>query len=408
MERSTLKPLAAALALLGTVGTAQARFSDDVMRVAVLTDMSGAFSQFSGEGSVIAAKLAIEDCLAKECKGMKIDLVAADHQNKVDVALAKAREWFDRERIDVIADNVNSAVALAIQTLAIEKDKMVLLPGGPVRLSNENCAPEHSVQWIWDTYAQAAAVTRTVGKPGESWYFLTVDYAYGHTTEHDARAILEKIGAKVIGSSRHPLNNQDFSSQLLAAQASGADVIALANSGTDASNAIRQAREYGILGSKQRVVAFIPTIYEIQAIGLDTAQGLSFPESFYWDLDDGTRRFAARFQERYKKGPPSLTHAGVYSSVYHYLKSAAAAGSDSPKAVVGKMRTLPIEDDVVRNARLRPDGRMVHDYYFFTVKSPAESKGTWDLYKLEKVLPGDEVFLPLEASQCPAVRKASA
>ncbi|WP_420992253.1 ABC transporter substrate-binding protein [Cupriavidus sp. 30B13] len=395
-----------ALAACCVAGGAHAQISDGVVKIGLLTDMSGAFSQFSGQGSVVAAQMAIDDCQARECKGMKIELLTADHQNKTDIALAKAREWADVNHVDAFADMVNSAVALAMQNLAVQKGKAALFAGGPLRISNEDCQPEYAVQWMWDTYSQTAAAIKGLAKPKQSWYFVTVDYAYGNAAVAEARKQLDAIGARTVGESKHPLNSSDMSSQIIAAQQSNADVVAFANSGADSANAIKTAQEFQ-LGAKQIQAAFFPTIYEIKGIGLAQAKGLRFPESFYWDIDDGTRRFSKRFMDIYKKGPPSLTHAGVYSSVYHYLKAVSASHSDDARTVIKKMHELPIQDDVVRNPKLRPDGRMVHDYYYFHVKTPQESKGPWDLYTLEKTLPGDQVFLPISESQCRVFKTAA-
>lgn len=387
----------AAAALCGQA--AQAEISDGVVKIGLLTDMSGSFSQFSGQGSVVAAQMAIDDCLAKECKGLKVELLSMDHQNKTDIALAKAREWADVNKVDAYADMVNSAVALAMLNLSVEKGKAALFAGGPLRITNEDCQPEYAVQWMWDTYSQTAAAIKGLAKPNQKWYFITVDYAYGNAAVAEARKQLDALGASTIGESKHPLNSSDMSSQIIAALQSKAQVVAFANSGADAANAIKSASEFQ-LGAKKTLAAFFPTIYEIKGIGLSQSKGLSFPESFYWDIDDGTRRFSSRFMDIYKKGPPSLTHAGVYSSVYHYLKAVAASKSDDARTVIQKMHELPIQDDVVRNPKLRPDGRMVHDYYYFRVKSPQESKAPWDLYALQKTLPGDDVFLPVSESQC--------
>jgi branched-chain amino acid transport system substrate-binding protein len=384
---------------------AHAGISDGVVKIGLLTDMSGAFSALSGQGSVVAAKMAIDDCLAKECKGMKIELLTVDHQNKTDIALAKAREWADVDHVDAYADMVNSAVALGMENLAVQKKKVALFVGGPNRITNEDCQPDYAVQWMWDTYSQTTAAVKGIAKPNQKWYFISVDYAYGAAAVSEARKQLDAIGAHTVGEAKHPLNSSDMSSQIISAEQSSADIVAFANSGADAANSIKTASEFQLSAKKQEA-AFFPTIYEIKGVGLAQAQGLQFPESFYWDLDDGTRRFTRRFMEIYKKGPPSLTHAGVYSSVYHYLKAVAAAKSDDPEIVMRKMHELPIEDDVVRNARLRPDGRMVHDYYYFRVKSPKESKGPWDLYTLVKTLPGDQVFVPENRSQCRVFRTA--
>lgn len=405
LSQSLVKSIAASALLLGA-GGAQAEISDGVVRIGLLTDLSGAFSQFSGQGSIVAAQMAIDECLAKECKGLKIELLTADHQNKTDIALAKAREWADVNKVDAYADMVNSAVALAMQNLAVQKKKAALFAGGPVRISNEDCQPEYVVQWMWDTYSQTAAAIKGIAQPKQRWYFITVDYAYGNAAAAEARKQLEAIGAQTVGESKHPLNSSDMSSQVIAAQQANADVVAYVNSGADSANAIKTASQFK-LGAKKMQAAFFPTVYEIKGIGLEQAKGLRFPESFYWDIDDGTRRFSKRFMDIYKKGPPSLTHAGVYSSVLHYLKAVAASKSDDAQVAIRTMHQLPIQDDVVRNPKLRPDGRMVHDYYYFRVKNPEESKGPWDLYALEKTLPGDEVFLPVSNSQCRVFKSAS-
>ena len=410
-RRSTLKtPFIVGLSALAaalTFGAASAQATwDGSVKLGLLSDMSGVFANFSGPGSIVAAQMSIDDCLKVECKGMKIELLTVDHQNKTDLAIAKAREWADIQKVDAYVDMVNSAVALAMANLAVEKNKIALFVGGPVKLTNEDCHPQNTVQWMWDTFAQVSAAVKGLAKPGQKWFFITVDYAYGKATSDEARKQLEAAGATVVGEAKHTLNAADFSSQILAAKQSGADVVAFINSGSDVANALKAAREFD-LGGKQILAAFIPTIYEIQGVGLETAQGLTFPESFYWNVDDGTRRFAQRFVDIHKKGPPSLTHAGVYSSVYHYLKSVAAAKSTDTATVMKQMHTLPIKDDAVRNAKLRVDGRMVHDYYLFKVKAPAESKEKWDLYNLVRILPGDDVFLPLSQSQCPAVKTAA-
>lgn len=406
MKRASWKTAGLAVTAALAASAAHAEISDGVVRIGLLTDMSGAFSQFSGHGSVVAAQMAIDDCLARECKGLKIELLTADHQNKTDIALAKAREWADVNKVDAYADMVNSAVALAMSNLAVQKGKAALFAGGPVRISSEDCQPDYTVQWMWDTYSQTAAAIKGLARPGQGWFFVTVDYAYGNAAVAEARKQLDAIGARTVGESKHPLNSSDMSSQIIAALQSKADVVAFANSGADAANAIKSASEFK-LSARKLQAAFFPTIYEIKGIGLEQAKGLRFPESFYWDIDDGTRRFSKRFMERYKKGPPSLTHAGVYSSVYHYLKAVAASGSDDARTAVRKMHELPIQDDVVRNPKLRPDGRMVHDYYYFRVKTPQESKSEWDLYALERTLPGDEVFLPVAQSQCRVFKNPS-
>jgi branched-chain amino acid transport system substrate-binding protein len=380
--------------------------ANSTIRLGVLTDMSGPYSTLTGRGSVVATQMAIDDCLAKECKGMKIDLVSADHQNKADIASSKAREWFDTQKVDALVDLVNASVQLSIQKLVVEKDKVALYPGGTTRLTNEDCAPNNSVQWMWDTYSQVAAVTRALSKPGSTWYFLTADYAFGKALEGDGKSVIESTGGKFIGSHRHPFPNSDFGSAILQAQASKANFIGLANAGPDTINSIKGAREFGIDKKTQRIVGFILTAQEVRSLGLETAQGATLAEGFYWDYDTGTRAWSNRYEKLSKLGKPSMIHAGVYSSVYHYLKAAAVSKTTDAKTVVQAMHKLPIKDEVVRNAKLRPDGRMVHDYYLFTVKSPAESKSEWDLYRLDKVISGDQAFKPLKDSACPALKKS--
>jgi branched-chain amino acid transport system substrate-binding protein len=399
-----LRGAAAGLAFLGSIGAAQAQISDGVVKVGVLTDLSGIYSQIAGEGSVAAARLAIDDCLKAECTGMKIELLSADHQNKADIASSKAREWLDVQKVDALVDNVNASVQLAIHTLVKEVNSVALTPGGTSRLTNENCAPENAVQWMWDTYSQVAGVAEALTTPGSTWYFLTADYAFGHQLEKDATAIIQAKGGKIQGALRHPFNNADFSSFLLQAQASGANVIALANAGADSTNSIKQAKEFGF-GDKQKMVAFLLMLPDIHALGLDVAKNTILTEGFYWDVDDGTRAFSKRFEAIYKKGKPSQIHAGVYSSVRHYLKAVAFGKTDNPKAVIRKMHELPISDDVVRNPRLRPDGRMVHDTYLLRVKTPAESKGPYDYYQVLEVIPGDKAFKPLKDSLCADLKK---
>ena len=395
----------AALTAISAAPNSVAQNAEKKIRLGVLTDMSGPYSTLSGRGSVVAAQMAIDDCLARECKGMKIDLLSADHLNKADIASSKAREWIDTKNVDVLVDLINASVQLAIQKLVVAKDKVALYPGGTSRLTNEDCAPNNSVQWMWDTYSQVASVTRALSKPGSTWYFLTADYAFGAALEVDGKAVISSVGGKFLGSHRHPFLNADFSSAVLQAQASKANFIGLANAGADTANAIKSAGEFQIEKRGQRAVGFILTAQDVRSLGLSAAQGTLLAEGFYWDLDDQTRVWSNRYEKISKLGKPSMVHAGVYSSVYHYLKAAAASQSTDAKTVIAAMHRTPIQDAVVRNAKLRPDGRMVHDYYIFSVKSPKESKHEWDLYKLEKTIPGDEAFKPLKDSACPSIKK---
>lgn len=403
MKRKNFRLAAIPMALM--VATAShAQFSDGVVKIGVLTDMSGPYSSFGGKGSAVATQLAVEDCLKAECKGMKIEVLAADHQNKTDIGAAKAREWLDRDRVDVFADLTNSAVALAVQKLIKNKSAVGLFTGSATtRLSNEDCGPT-SFHWMFDTYSASAGAAAAITRAGgNSWYFLTVDYAFGHSLEKDASEMVKSNGGTVVGAVRHPLNANDFSSFLMQAQSSKAKIIGLANATQDAVNSIKAAREFGITEGGQKLAALMLQVTDVHALGLPVAQGLTFSEGFYWDLDDKTRSFASRF-EKIQKVKPNQVHAGVYSSVLHYLKSAAAAKTDGAEAVTAKMRELPVQDDVVRNASIRPDGRMIHDMYLVEVKKPSQSKGPWDYYNVVATIPASSAFMPLARSQCPLVK----
>ena len=395
--------LAAAI-ILSQAAPAVAEVSGGVVKIGVLTDMSGVYSDFAGRGSVLATQMAVEDCLKAECAGLKIEVVSADHQHKPDVAMVIAREWIDRQGVDALADMGNASIQLAMPTLLKEKNRVGLFPGGTARLTGDACQPEHIVQWMWDTYAQVAGVVNQLTKPGTKWFLVTADYAFGHQFEADAKALATAKGGAVLGSVRHPFPAADLSSPLLTAQGSGADVIALANAGADTINSIKTARDFGILRGQQKVTAFFLSVMDVRSIGLETAQGTSLAEGFYWDLDDRTRAFSERFKAG-RGTVPSAIHAGMYSAVRHYLRAVAGARSDEARTVIAKMRELPIEDDVVRNAKLREDGRMVHDFYVFQVKKPAESRGEWDLYNTVATIPGDEAFRPLSQGACPALRR---
>ncbi len=404
MARKLARLAALPLCMAAAMG-AHATISDNVVKIGILTDLSGPYSNFGGKGSVVATNLAIEDCLKAECKGMKIEVLSADHQNKADIGASKAREWLDRDHVDAFADLTNSAAALAVQKLIKEKGAVGLFTGAATtRLTNEDCAP-NSFHWMFDTYSAsagaAAALTRAGGK---SWYFLTVDYAFGHSLEKDASEMVKANGGSVVGSVRHPLNASDFSSFLMQAQSSKAQVIGMANATQDAINTIKASREFGISEKGQKLAALMLQVTDVHAMGLRVAQGLVSSEGFYWNLDDQTREFAARF-EKVQKVKPNQVHAGVYSSVLHYLKSVAAAQSDNADVVSAKMRELPIKDAVMRNASIRPDGRVIHDMYLMEVKAPAQSKGAWDYYNILGTIPANQAFMPLAQSQCSLVKK---
>ncbi|MGX1790480.1 ABC transporter substrate-binding protein [Bosea sp. NPDC055332] len=395
--------LAIATALLGTLPAA-AEISDGAVKIGVLTDMSGVYSDITGKGSITAARMAVEDCLKAECAGMKIEVVSADHQNKADVGSAIAREWIDRQGVDVLADMSNASLQLAIPPLLKDKNRVGLFPGGTARLTGDACQPDHIVQWMWDTYVQVAGIANHLTKPGTKWYLVTADYALGHQLEADAKTLVTAKGGVYSGSVRHAFPAVELSSQLLTAQGSGADLIALANAGGDTVAGIKTARDFGIGQDKQKLVAFFLTAMDVKSVGLASAQGTILTEGFYWNIDERTRAFSERFKAAHG-AVPSAIQAGVYSSVRHYLKAVVAAKSDEAKTVIAKMRELPIEDEVVRNAKLREDGRMVHDFYVFQVKKAAESKGEWDLYDLVATIPGDQAFRPLAQSACPAIKR---
>ena len=379
------------------------------MRIGVLADMSGVYSSVAGKGAVIATQMAVDDCLKAECAGMRIEVVSADHQNKADVALGIAREWIDKQGVDVLVDMGNASIQLAIPALLRDKNRIGLFPGGTARLTGDACMPSHIVHWMWDTYGQVAGVANqltrpaTSTKPGTTWFLVTADYAFGHQFEVDAKTLVAARGGTVVGSARHPFPATDLSSQMLTAQSSGADVVALANAGGDTVNSIKAAHDFGLLGGgRQQVAALFLTALDVRGIGLEQAQGTVLAEAFYWNLDDRTRSFSERFRALHG-AVPAPSQAGDYSAVLHYLRAVAATGSDEAGAVMARMHAMPVNDDVVRNATLRPDGRLVHDTYVFKVKAPAASKGEWDLYDLVATVPAAEAFRPIAQGNCPGV-----
>lgn len=374
------------------------------VKIGVLTDMSGNYASMGGAGSVAAAQMAIDDCLAAQCKGMKIELVSADNQNKADVGAARAREWFDRGGVSAIADLTNSAVALAVQGIAREKNRVALFSGpATTALTNKECSPT-GFHWMFDTYSQSVGGAKaTVAAGGKSWYFITVDYAFGHSLEADTAKMVKSLGGSVQGSVRHPLNAPDFASYLLQAQSSKAQVVALADGGQDTVNAVKQAREFGIVSGGQRLVALLMFLSDLRALGLPNAQGLSYVDGFYWDYDDATRQWSARFEKVFRGLKPTMTQAGVYSSVLHYLRAVAASGSTDGAAVAAQMRRMPIDDPIMRHASIRADGRVIHDMYLYQAKTPAESSGGWDYSRLIATIPAAQAFQPLSESACPLV-----
>ncbi len=371
------------------------------VRVGVLNDQGGVFSDSSGPGSSIAAQLAAEDAMAT--LGMKVEIVSADHQNKADVGSAIARDWFDRGGVDAIADLGNSSVALAVSTIAREKDKACLISaGGTTLLTGAQCAPT-TVHWTYDTYAETTALAKALTDAGRStWFFITVDYAFGQSLQDETTRALARMGGKVVGSVRHPINTTDFSAYLLQAQASGAQVIALANGGDDTNRCVKQASEFG-LGAKQTLVGLAMLITDVHAIGLDAAQGLFVTEAFYWDLNDRTRAFAKRWSERSRGREPTMMQAGVYGVVLDYLKAVHALSGDAASGtrVVRRMKAAPADDDAFGRSTVRADGRAVHDNYVFQVKAPAQSRGAWDYYRLVTTVPGETAFRAMADGGCP-------
>ena len=393
--------LAAWLALGPTAATAQ---SQPPLKIGGILDMSSLYADITGAGSAEAAKMAVED-FGGEVLGRKIEVLAADHLNKADLAANIARDMIDNQGVEMIYDVAASATALAAGEIAKARNKIIIFNGpGSIRLSNEACGP-YTVHYVFDTYAQANVTGLAAVRSGlDSWFFLTADYAFGQDLEKDTTNVVMKSGGKVLGSVRHPLNTSDFSSFLLQAQASKAKVIGLANAGGDTINAIKQAAEFGIMKGGQKVSPLLAFVTDIDSIGLETAQGLLVAEAFYWDSNDETRAFSKRFMERIKRVPTSA-QAGVYSSVTHYLKAVKAAGTTDAASVMKVMKETPINDLFARNGRIREDGRMVHDMYLFEVKKPSESKGRWDDYKLLATVPGNDAFQSLEQSRCPLVKK---
>ncbi|PYM23066.1 MAG: ABC transporter permease [Candidatus Rokuibacteriota bacterium] len=393
------------LVALVAAGPAAAQMSDGVIKIGVLNDQSSLYADLAGQGSVVAARMAVEDYGAEK-KGLKVEIVSADHQNKPDVGSQIARQWFDADKVDVIVDVPNSGVALALNQIARDKGKALLVSGAATAdLTGKACSP-NTIHWTYDTWALANGTGNAIVKTGgDTWFFLTADYAFGHALERDTEAVVTKAGGKVLGKVRHPLNTQDFSSFLLQAQASKAKIIGLANAGGDTTNAIKQGSEFGIVRGGQNFAGLLVFITDVHALGLPTAQGLILTETFYWDMNDKTRAFAKRFAERDRGIHPTMIHAGVYSAVTHYLKAVEALKSDDGTKVIAKMKDTPTDDPLFGKGTIRPDGRKVHPAYLFEVKKPTESKGAWDYYKLRATIPTEQAFRPVDQGECPLVKK---
>jgi branched-chain amino acid transport system substrate-binding protein len=394
------------LAALGLATPALAQ--DKTVKIGVLNDMSSLYADIGGPNSVAAVKMAVEDS-GLVAKGWKIDVISGDHQNKPDIGVNIARQWIDTEKVDVISDTPNSGVALAVTNLVKEKNIVHLNSGAATAdLTGKACTP-NTISYTYDTYMLANGTGKALTKAGgDSWFFLTADYAFGHALERDTAAVVKANDGKVLGAVKHPLNTSDFSSFLLQAQSSKAKVVGLANAGGDTTNSIKQASEFGIVAGGQKLAALLLFINDVHALGLKTAQGLTFTESFYWDLNDNTRAWSKRFAKVSPKGSmPSMTVAGLYAGVLHYLKAMEALGGnphDGAK-VVAKMKELPTDDPLFGKGPLRADGRRLIPAYLFEVKKPEESKGPWDYYKLIATISAEDAAKPLEASECPLVKK---
>jgi len=402
MKRAAIV-LATALAL-GPVA-ALAQISDGVIKIGVLNDQSSLYADLAGQGSVVAARMAVEDFGADK-KGMKVEIISADHQNKADVGSAIARQWYDVDKVDVIVDVPNSGVALAVNQITRDKGKALLVSGAATAdLTGKACSP-NTIHWTYDTWALANGTGNAIVKTGgDTWFFITADYAFGHALERDVEAVVIKNGGKVLGKVRHPLNTSDFSSFLLQAQASKAKIVGLANAGGDTTNSIKQAAEFGIVKGGQSLAGLLVFITDVHALGLPTAQSLIFTETFYWDLNDKTHAFGKRFAERDKGIHPTMIHAGVYSAVTHYLKAVEALKSDDGTKVIAKMKEMPTDDPLFGKGTVRVDGRKIHPAYLVEVKKPAESKAPWDYYKIRATIPADQAFRPLDQGDCPLVKK---
>jgi branched-chain amino acid transport system substrate-binding protein len=389
----------ASLAGLLMTGTAYAQTK---VKIGVLNDRSGIYADITGEGSAVAAQMAADDFGAD--KGITVEVVSADHQNKPDVGSNIARQWYDTEGVDVIADVPTSSVALAINDITKEKNKVFLNSGAASSdLTGSKCSP-NTIHWTYDTWALANGTGGSmVAAGGKTWFFVTADYAFGHALERDTSAVVKANGGEVIGGVRTPFPGTDFSSFLLQAQTSGAQVIGLANAGGDTINSIKQASEFGITQGGQSLAALLMFVNDVHALGLDVAQGLVLTESFYWDLNDQTRAWSAKFEEKTGK-KPSMIQAGVYASVMHYLKAVQAVGSKDAAAVMAKMKEMPTDDPLFGKGVVRVDGRKVHDMYLFRVKKPADSKGEWDLYETVATIPADKAFRPLADGGCSLVK----
>jgi branched-chain amino acid transport system substrate-binding protein len=398
------KSLVSLTALCGALALSSAAQAQIQVKLGVLNDRSGLYADLTGEGSVVAARMAVEDFKAAE-KGIQVEIISADHQNKPDIGATIARRWYDQDGVDVILDTPTSSVALAVAQVTRDKNKIFINSGaGASDLTGSACSP-NTIHWTYDTWALANGTGKAmVKRGGDTWFFITADYAFGHALERDTAAVVTKNGGEVLGSVRHPLSATDFSSFLLSAQSSGAKVIGLANAGGDTVNAIKAAADFGITQGGQSLAGLLIFVTDIHALGLQAAQGLVLTEAFYWDQNDGTRAFSKRFAERHGGAMPSMVQGGVYAGVLHYLKAVESLKDKDPTKVLAKMKEMPTDDPLFGKGKIRADGRKIHDMYLFEVKKPSESKGEWDLYKQLATIPADEAFRPLNEGGCPLVK----
>ena len=405
MKRKFTSTLVTA-ALAAVSGSAAAQISDGIVKIGVLNDMSGLYADIAGPGSVVAAKMAVEDFQKTSKAGLKVEVVGADHQNKPDVGSNIARQWYDVDKVDAIFDVPTSSVALAVSQITKDKGKAFLVSGAATSdLTGKACSP-NTIHWTYDTWNLANGTgTAIVKTGGDSWFFLTADYAFGHALERDTEAAVIRGGGKVVGKVRHPFPGTDFSSFLLQAQSSKAKIIGLANAGGDTINSIKQAAEFGIVKGGQNLAGLLVFITDIHALGLPTAQGLIFTETFYWDLNDDTRAWSRRFAAANGGKYPSMVQAGVYSSVLHYLKAIEAGKTDDGTKVIAQMKAMPTDDPLFGKGSIRADGRKIHPAYLVEVKKPSESKGPYDYYKIRATIPADQAFRPMDQGDCPLVKK---
>ena len=405
MKRKLLG-LAVAASLSAMTAGAQAQISDGVIKIGVLTDMSGLYADVAGSGAVLAVKMAVED-FGAAAKGLKVEVLSADHQNKPDVGSTIARQWIDNDKVDVIVDVTTSSVALAVAEIVKQKGIVHINSGAASSdLTGKSCSA-NTIHWTYDTWMLANGTGSAIVKTGgDSWFFLTADYAFGHALERDTSAVVTKSGGKVLGSVKVPLNTQDFSSFLLQAQASKAKIVGLANAGGDTINSIKQAAEFGVVKGGQNLAGLLVFLSDIHSLGLNTAQGLILTESFYWDLNDGTRAWSKRFAAASNGNKyPTMVQAGDYAGVIHYLKAVEAAKTDAGLAVVAKMKEMPTDDPLFGKGSVRADGRKIHPVYLFEVKKPSESKAPYDYYKVVQTIPAEQAFRPLNEGNCPLVTK---